>query len=99
MPIYVYETLAQAGCPTIRVEVLQGLHEPPLPHHPHTGAALHRIPTAPSLTLNHGERLLKKRLSNDHLAAHGFTKYQKDPHTGQYHKVLGQQGPECFRPD
>jgi hypothetical protein len=34
-----------------------------------------------------------KSLSADHLNKHGFSKYEKDQSSGDYHKTAGKDGP------
>jgi hypothetical protein len=93
MPIYVYEVIgAEDSEPTI--EVLQGMNESPLTHHPETGVPIRRRLSAPAIVGMWTESAAKKHVSDKNLAAKGFTKYVKSG-DGRYEKTVG-SGPKSI---
>ena len=75
-------------------EVEQAADAPTLKKHPLTGEPVERLyEDAATLTLRHDSRRDRTTLSSNHLAKHGFARYEKDPASGSYHKTAG-AGPE-----
>ena len=74
-------------------EVEQEINAPPLSSHPLTNEPVQRVLTSASLSLRHSSMHEKKSLSADHLNKHGFSKYEKDQSSGDYHKTAGKDGP------
>lgn len=98
MPTYVYETIPDDGSEPRMFEWVQSIHAPPLERHPETGEPVRRIITAPNLVLRHGAHQEKHLMSNENLAAKGFTKYEKSGR-GNYVRTAGHQGPETLSAD
>lgn len=94
MPVYVYELLDTGE----RFEIVQSMKDPALTAHPETNDPIRRVILSPNLGLKHSTGIEKKRLSNDHIAKAGFTKYEKDKLTGRYNKVAGKKGPDTLTP-
>lgn len=100
MPIYVYAEINPDGSEGARVEIEQRQSDPPLTAHPLTGTPLRRVFSAPEIVAKYAEGEMKRRSRDEKfLAAHGFTKYERDPATGVYHKTAGTDpaAPETFR--
>ena len=93
MPVYVYEVIDEAGKPGTRFEVQQSMKEAPLSHHPATRQPVRRVLLAPNLSTRHTPGQESKRLDTRNVEKAGFTKYEKDKLTGQYHRVAGKEGP------
>ena len=74
-------------------EVEQEINAPPLSTHPLTNEPVQRVLTSASLSLRHSSIHENKSLSADHLNKHGFSKYEKDQSSGDYHKTAGKDGP------
>jgi len=74
-------------------EVEQDINAPPLSTHPLTNEPVQRVLTSVSLSLRHSSMHENKSLSADHLNKHGFSKYEKDQSSGDYHKTAGKDGP------
>lgn len=80
-------------------EVERAKDLPALTKHPLTGDPVERLyEDSPGLTLRHSSRRDKATLSPEHLAKHGFARYEKDPASGSYHKTAG-AGPEQLQKD
>ena len=92
MPIYRYKTLNSEEREEI-FEVEQEINAPPLSSHPLTNEPVQRVVTSASLSLRHSSTHENKSLSADHLNKHGFSKYEKDQSSGDYHKTAGKDGP------
>ena len=92
MPIYVYEILRDDDNEAETFEVLQGMNEPPLTHHPDTGQPVRRCLSAPSIMGTWSDSKNKSRLSDKNLSDKGFTKYVKSG-DGTYEKTAG-KGPK-----
>lgn len=100
MPVYVYEVVREDGLGGERFEWQQSMSEPVLTRHPETGEPVRRVVQVPNLGTRYGERGQRRRLENDKLEKAGFTKYQRDKLTGQYHRVAGKEGPAVInRPE
>lgn len=97
MPIYVYEEVLDDGRPGERFEIQHGMDKPPLEKHPETGVPVRRVFLPPNLSSRYSPGQTKSRLGNSNLEKAGFTKYEKDKLTGQYHRVAGKAGPETLR--
>jgi len=96
MPVYVYETIQTDGSAGERFEFVQSMHDSHLTNHPETGLPVKRILMPPNISSKHTEGQASKRLDNKNLEKTGFTKYEKDKLTGQYHRVAGKAGPEVI---
>lgn len=92
MPLYVYQVIDDAGQGEV-FEVLQGMNEPPLTHHPDTGQPVRRLLAAPNPIVKSGSG----NLSDNRLERLGFTKYEKAG-DGKYQKTAG-QGPDLLKRD
>ena len=92
MPLYMYEVLD--GCePYERFEVEQPLGSPPLIKHPITGERVRKLVSAASISLTHTDKREKSVLSDQNLARHGFTKYEKADSGRSCHRPAGKDGP------
>lgn len=98
MPTYVYEVIGAENSDGERFEVDQSMNDEPLTVHPETGQPVRRVILAPTLTLRHSDGAQKKMLDNKNVEAKGFTKYERDHATGQYHRVAGKEGPSTLQP-
>lgn len=96
MPVYVYEIITESGQPGPRFEYTQRMSDPPLKRHPDSGQPVRRVILSPNLGLKHSEGSIQNKLDNRNIEKAGFTKYEKDKLTGQYHRVAGKQGPETI---
>ena len=94
MPIYVYEVIQAGGEDGETFEVLQGMNDPPLTHHPETGQPVRRSISLPSAAGMWSDMKTAKSLSDKNLDAKGFTKYVKMG-DGMYEKRAG-KGPDVI---
>ncbi len=97
MPIYVYEEIREDGTDGATYEFFQQMSEAPLERHPDTGVRIRRIPARTAIGGLWSDGAMKKSISDDKLAKHGFTKYVKSG-DGRYEKTLG-DGPSMISPD
>ena len=100
MPIFVYIVVKPDGSDGETLEIEQGVGDAPLTKHPLTGAPLRRAFSAPGLVTRYSEGEMKRKSADErYFAARGFTKYERDPATGVYHKTAGTDpnAPESFR--
>lgn len=97
MPIYVYEVINEDGEEGQIFEVMQKMSDDPLTKHPTTGQPVRRVIQAPNVATKYTTSHEKKTLSNENLAAKGFTKYEKAG-DGQYVKTAG-DGPKMISAD
>ena len=97
MPTYVYEVITDDDEPGQIFEVVQSMSEPALTGHPTTGQPVRRVIQPPHLPGKWTDRHAKKALSNENLAAQGFTKYERTG-DGGYHRTAGDGGPELLKP-
>ena len=99
MPVYVYETLNDAGASTgERFEVVQPMSEAALTEHPQTGQPVRRVYLPPNLGLKHSPGKTASKLDNKNVEKAGFTKYERDKLTGKYNRVAGNNGPAALDP-
>ena len=99
MPIYVYAVVNPDGSDGDTLEIEQGFGDPPLTKHPLTGAALRRVITAAGLVTRYPEGEIRRMVSDSQeIAKRGFTRYERDPATGRYHRTAGTDpdAPESF---
>jgi len=97
MPIYVYEVVRPDGEPGERFEWMQSMKDPALEQHPETGEPVKRVLLAPHLSTRYPAGQTRKKLDNRNLEKAGFTKYEKDRMTGDYHRVAGKEGPSMLK--
>lgn len=100
MPIFVYVVVRPDGSDGETLEIEQGAGDAPLTKHPLTGAPLRRAFSVPGLVTRYSEGEMKRKSADERcFAARGFTKYERDPATGVYHKTAGTDpnAPESFR--
>lgn len=91
MPIYVYELDTDDDAQQERFEFFQQMTDPPLTHHPETGAKIRRVISAPYVPRAYSGGSTDKTLSDKNLDRLGFTKYVKTD--SGYEKRTG-PGPE-----
>jgi len=92
MPVYTYEVLNKDGTTDEPFEVLQKMSDPPLREHPETGQPVRRVFRAPNIGGEWGEVASRRRLSDENLSKHGFTKYSRVG-KGQFERRTGSFGP------
>lgn len=100
MPIFTYVVVNPDGSDGSALEIEQGVNDAPLTRHPLTGAPLRRVFSAPGLVTRYAENEMKRAVNDEKFfAERGFTKYERDPATGVYHKIAGTDpaAPETFR--
>jgi len=89
MPIYVYQEIREDGSDGEVIEIEQHMSAPPLTRHPVTGRPVRRIYQAPAIASKYTPGRTKTMLTEQNVAAKGFTKYVRDKQTGAYHKTAG----------
>lgn len=89
MPVYVYQEILSDGSDGEMFECIQNMSEATLTTHPKTGNPVRKVFHAPNLSSKYTESSTKKRLSDQNIEKHGFTRYEKDKVTGRYHKTAG----------
>lgn len=97
MPTYLYETLPEDGSPAQRFEVQQSIQDKPLEVDPESGRRVRRVLCPPFISSRHTPGKSKALLDNKRIEQAGFTKYEKDKGTGEYHRVAGKNGPITFK--
>ena len=94
MPMYVYQVIEADGSEGEIFEVLQGMNDKPLTHHPETGQPVRRLLGLPNVAGKMSESAMKTNLSASNLERHGFTQYKKSG-KGTYEKTAG-KGPNVI---
>ncbi|MFO0014445.1 MAG: FmdB family zinc ribbon protein [Planctomycetota bacterium] len=94
MPIYVYEEVRDDGSDGATFEVFQRMSDPTLTQHPETGLPVRRIPARTAIGGLWSDDSMRRSISDDKLAKHGFTKYVKTG-DGSYEKTVG-SGPSMI---
>lgn len=89
MPVYVYQEILPDGSDGDVFECIQRMTEPTLKIHPKTGNPVRKVFHAPNVSNKYTEGSTQKRLSDQNVEKHGFTRYEKDKVTGRYHKTAG----------
>ena len=99
MPTYVYQVILEGDEADEGqiFEVVQKMSDPPLTVHPETGQPVKRLITVPNISTTWSPDRAKNMMSNDNLAAKGFTKYEKTG-DGSYVKTAG-TGPKTISAD
>jgi predicted nucleic acid-binding Zn ribbon protein len=97
MPIYIYEVVNEDGSGGQRFELQQSMKDDALTTHPETGQPVRRVLLPPNLATRYTPGQTKSRLDNRNVEKAGFTKYEKDKLTGQYHRVAGSSGPDVLK--
>ncbi len=92
MPLYVYQVVGEGEDGEV-FEILQGMSEPPLTHHPENGKPVVRLLAVP----NTMSKAAPGNLSDSRLESLGFTKYKKAG-GGKYEKTAG-KGPDLISKD
>ncbi len=98
MPMYTYQIINEDGSDGDTFDVLRGMNDAPLTHHPETGEPVKRIYQPIHIAGLTNSMHSKSRLSDKNLAQQGFTKYQKNG-KGHYERTVGTGGPETLSPD
>jgi hypothetical protein len=88
MPLYVYQVVEADGSSGEVFEVLQGMNDPPLTHHPESGKPVERLLSAPNIAG------LKSDMGPARLERLGFTQYKRSG-KGTYEKTAG-KGPDVI---
>jgi hypothetical protein len=89
MPVYVYQEILPDGSDGGTFECIQSMSENSLKTHPKTGNPVRKVFHAPNVSSKYTEGATKKRLSDQNIEKHGFTRYEKDKITGRYNKTAG----------
>lgn len=89
MPTYLYQEILPDGTEGDCFEVVQRMSDPPLKTHPTSGNPVEKVFVAPNLPNKYTEGETNKKLTNENVEKHGFTRYEKDKLTGLYHKTAG----------
>jgi len=89
MPIYVYEVILPDGSSGEVFEIQQSMQDEPLQRHPQSGQPVRRVYQAPNLTSRYSEGATRAKLDTKNIEKAGFTKYERDKLTGQYHRTAG----------
>ena len=98
MPTYVYEVIEEDGSAGEQFEVVQGIKEPALTHHPENGKPVQRVIQPVFISGRWSESSMQKTVSDDKkLDQMGFTKYVKAG-DGVYEKRAG-KGPQLLSGD
>ena len=95
MPIYVYEVITEDDEEGQLFEVVQKMSDPPLARHPVTDQPVRRVIQPPNLPGTWTDRQSKEMLSNDNVAKHGLTRYERTG-DGTYVKTAG-KGPKSIQ--
>lgn len=98
MPMYTYQIINDDGSDGNTFDVLRGMNEPPLTHHPETGQPVKRIYEPVHIAGLTHQLHSKSRLSDKNLERQGFTKYQRNG-KGHYERTVGKGGPETLSAD
>ena len=100
MPIYVYQVITDdvddADSGQV-FEVVQRMADPPLTEHPFTGQPVRRVIQPPHVATKYTDHHEKRTLSNENVAKHGLTRYEKAG-DGTYFKTAG-KGPDTISAD
>lgn len=98
MPTYLYEVIREDGEAGERFEIVQGIKDPHLTHHPETGEPVQRIMQPCFAGGMWNEAAMGRRMKDDKkLEKQGFTKYVKAG-DGVYEKKVG-SGPDVITRD
>ncbi len=97
MPTYVYEVVKRDGAAGETFEAQQRMTDPPLERHPATGEPVRRVYVPPFLSSKYTPGQTKSRLDAKNIEKQGFTRYERDKLTGQYHKTAGKGGPSVIQ--
>ena len=89
MPTYVYQEILPDGSDGEAFEYIQGMADDPLIAHPKTGNLVQKVFHSPNVSNKYTEGSTKKKLTDENVEKHGFTRYEKDKVTGRYHKTAG----------
>ena len=88
MPVFKYLILNDSQIPEF-IEVEQTLEEAVLTTHPLTGEPIERVPTNPSLCLNHSTAIEKNILSADNLQKNGFSILERNDSDDGFNQTCG----------
>lgn len=89
MPVYLYQEILPDGSDGEQFECIQKMSDALLKKHPRTGNPVRKVFQAPNISSRYTEKSTQKRLSDQNIEKHGFTRYEKDKITGRYHKTAG----------
>jgi len=89
MPTYSYQEILPDGSEGETFDRVQSMSDPPLLTHPRTGNPVRKVFHAPNLAARYSEGETNRKLSPENVEQHGFTRYDRDKLTGQYHKTAG----------
>lgn len=100
MPIYVYQVINPDGSEGECFEIEQSMKDDALTRHPQTGEPVRRVYQAPNLTTKYSPGATKSKLETKNVEKAGFTKYERDKLTGQYHRTAGKdkRAPDILNP-
>ena len=89
MPTYIYQEILPDGSDGEAFEYIQRMADEPLIAHPKTGNLVRKVFHSPNVSNKYTEGSIKKKLTDENVEKHGFTRYEKDKLTGRYHKTAG----------
>ncbi|GHB90230.1 FmdB family zinc ribbon protein [Cerasicoccus arenae] len=100
MPIYVYQVINPDGSEGDCFEIEQPMSDSALTKHPRTGEPVRRVYQAPNLATRYTPKGTQKKLETKNVERAGFTKYERDKLTGQYHRTAGtdKRAPDVINP-
>jgi predicted nucleic acid-binding Zn ribbon protein len=97
MPVYLYEYILPDGSSGPEFEWIQSMKDDAFTKHPESGKKVRRLITSPNIASKYTPGQTKNKLENKNVEKAGFTKYERDKLTGQYHRVAGKGGPETIK--
>ena len=100
MPTYTYQEYLPDGRKGALFEYIQSMSEPALKTHPQSGNPVRKVFNPPNVAHQYSDRTLQAGLNSEQIEKGGFSRYERDPLTGRYHKTAGKTpaAPECYRP-
>ncbi len=100
MPIYVYQVIGPDGGEGECFEIEQSMKDEALTKHPRTGEPVRRVYQTPNLATRYTPGATRNKLETKNVERAGFTKYERDKLTGQYHRTAGKdkRAPDVLNP-
>ena len=100
MPTYTYQEYLPDGSKGALFEYIQSMSEPALKTHPHSGHPVRKVFTPPNVAHQYSDQTLQSNINTERIEKSGFSRYERDPLTGRYHKTAGktQAAPDVIDP-
>lgn len=89
MPTYTYQEYLPDGRKGALFEYIQSMSEPALKTHPQSGNPVRKVFNPPNVAHQYSDRSLQTGLNSEQIEKGGFSRYERDPLTGRYHKTAG----------